>query len=76
MIFTSAMSFKVLDQLENWTPVWKWVETELPSVTSLNNLDGFSFIIYLYTKDLLHHPKHDLSVFGKMYQNANYLPVI
>ena len=32
MICASAMSFKVLDQLANLTPVWKCVEAELPFV--------------------------------------------
>ena len=56
-IFTSFMSFKVLDQLENLTPVWKCVEIELPSLCSLNNLLRLSFVICLHAKDLLHHLK-------------------
>ena len=47
------MSFKLLDQLENLTPVWKFVEAELPSEPCLNNLERLRFVICLYTKDLL-----------------------
>ena len=36
-IFTSDVSFKVLDQLENHTPVWICFEMELFSVSYLNN---------------------------------------
>ena len=42
-IFTCSMSFKVLDQLENQTPVSKCVEIELSSVSCLNNLDELRF---------------------------------
>ena len=53
------MSFKLLDQLENLTPVWKFVEAELPSEPCLNNLERLGFVICLYTKDLLlHRPRH------------------
>jgi len=53
------MSFKLLDQLENLTPVWKFVEAELPSEPCLNNLERLRFVICLYTKDLLlHRPRH------------------
>ena len=41
MIFASAMSFKVLDQLENLTRVWKGVVIELPSVSCWENLESF-----------------------------------
>ena len=52
-------SFKLLDQLENLTPVWKFVEAELPSEPCLNNLERLRFVICLYTKDLLlHRPRH------------------
>jgi len=47
--------FKLLDQLENLTPVWKFVEAELPSEPCLNNLERLRFVICLYTKDLLLH---------------------
>ena len=40
--FTRAMSFKVLNQLENLTPVLKCIEIELPSVSCLNNCKIFS----------------------------------
>ena len=46
-ISTSAMSFKLLDQLENLTPVWKFVEAELPSEPCLNNLERLRFVICL-----------------------------
>ena len=50
MIFTSTISFKVRDQLENLTPVWKFGEIELPSVSYLNNLERLNFAIYLHAK--------------------------
>ena len=53
-IFTCAMSFKILDKLENLIPVWKCVDIEFLYVC-LNNLDRLSFIICLHTKDLLLH---------------------
>ena len=34
---------KLLDQLENLIPVWKCVETELPSISCLNNLEKTLF---------------------------------
>ena len=36
LIFINAMSFKVLDQLENINHVWKYVEIEIPA-----NLESF-----------------------------------
>jgi len=38
------MSFKLLDQVENLTPVWKFVEAELPSEPCLNNLERLRFV--------------------------------
>ena len=57
-IFTSVLSFKVLDQLENLTPAWKCVKAQLPSVPCLNNLERIAFVC-LPTKDLLHRPRLD-----------------
>ena len=66
IIFSSAMSLIVLDQLENLTRVWKCVEIELLSESYLNNFGRFSFVICLHTKDLLpHHPKRDFPIFGQ-----------
>ena len=50
MIFTSFLSFKVLDQLENLTPVWKSVEIELSSLSILNSLERLNFVKCLHTK--------------------------
>ena len=69
--FTSAVNFKVLDQLENLTPLWKCVETRLPSVPCLNNPERLSLVICLHTKDLLLHlPSHDVPIFCLVYQNS------
>ena len=35
IVFASAMTFKILDKLENLTTVCKYVEIELPSVSLL-----------------------------------------
>ena len=76
-IFTSIMSIKVLDQLENLTRVWKYIEIEVPSLSFLNNLKRLSFGIYLHAKDLLFNClRHDLAIFGWIYQNVTYFPVI
>ena len=56
--------FKVLDQRENLTPVWKCVEMELSSVSCLNNFERISFVICRHTKDLLYQSKHDFSIVG------------
>ena len=62
LIFTSAISFKALGQLEKLTPNWRCVEIELPC---LNNLERLSFIMCFYTKDfLLHRPRHYFTMFG------------
>ena len=65
------MRLKVLEHLENLTPVWKSVEIQLPSVSCLNNLERPCFVINLHTKALLHHPRKDFTIFGQMYQNVN-----
>ena len=70
------MSFEVIDQLENLTPVWKCVEIEFPYVFYLNNLERLSFVIYLHTKDLLRSPRHHCAIFGQIYQRVNNLPAI
>ena len=76
-IFTSVICFKILDHLKNLTSVWKCVEMELFSQSCLNNLERLNFIICLQTKDLLcHHPRHDLVIFGWIYQNVNYFSAI
>ena len=49
MILTSAVSFKVLDQLENQTPVWKYLETGLPSESCLNDYERLGFFIGFHT---------------------------
>ena len=41
-VFIRAMSFQVFKQLENLTPIWKFVEIEFSSV--LNNLEGLTFV--------------------------------
>ena len=70
------MSFKLLDQLENLTPVWKFVEAELPSEPCLNNLERLRFVICLYTNDLLlHRPRHHQTIFCLIYRKANYFPM-
>ena len=38
MSFASAVSFNVLEQIEDLTPAWKCVEAELPSVHCLNTV--------------------------------------
>ena len=45
--FTNAMNFKVLGQLENLTPVLKWVEIELSFAVSsyVFTLKIFAFIV-------------------------------
>ena len=69
-----AMSFKVLDQLCNLTPVWKCVE--IPFVSCLKNLKRVTFIICLHTKQLFHYPRHDFAIFCWIYQNVDYFPAI
>ena len=76
VIFTSTMNFKVLDQLQNLTLVWKCLEIEFPSVSYWNNFEKVSFVICLHTKDLLHHPRHDFTIFGWICHNVNYFPAI
>ena len=73
-IFTRAMRFQVLDQLENLTPIWKCTEFKLSFVFCLNNFEGLSFfILFLHTKDLLlHGQRHDLAVD----ENVNYSTAI
>ena len=39
MIFTSLVKFNVLEELENLTPISKYVEIDLPSVADINNLE-------------------------------------
>ena len=76
-IFTRTMSFKVFNQLENLTPVWKYVEIELSPVSCLNNLERLNFVICLHTKDILfHHPRNNFAIFGLVHQNVNYFPAI
>ena len=48
------------------------VERELPSISYLNNLERFNFVIFRHTKDLLHRSKHDLSRVEEIYQNVIY----
>ena len=38
------MSFKMLDRQQNLTPLRNWVETELPSLSCLNNLQRQTFV--------------------------------
>ena len=52
-IFTSAMSFTVLDLLENLTTVWK-MSINWTSFYIWNNVERYSFIICLHSKDMLH----------------------
>ena len=71
------MIFKVLDHLENLTPVWKYVQVERPSVFCLNNLERLSFVKCLHTKVLLLHcPRYDFAIFGYIYLNVNYFLTI
>ena len=62
--FTSAVSFKVLEQLENVIPVCKRVEAKLNFCTLLNDLERLGFVICFHTNDLLfHQPRHDKTIF-------------
>ena len=49
-IFTSVVSFKVLERLENLNPFWKCVEIGIPSVSCFNHLGSLSFVKCLHTK--------------------------
>ena len=73
---TSVVSFKVLVLLKNLTFVWKYVEIEHPSLSCLNNLERYGFVICLHTKDLLFCPIHDFAIFSSEYQVVNYFPAI
>jgi len=42
------MSFTLLDQLENLTPVWKFVEAELPSEPCLNKANDTTDILQTF----------------------------
>jgi len=57
------MSFKLLEQLENLTPVWKFVEAELPSEPCLNNLERLRFVIYLNKRSSAPSTKASLDYF-------------
>ena len=59
-IFTSSMSLRVLDRHENLTPVGKF-ETELPSVSYLNNQEKLRFVVCLHTKDFQMYEVHKIS---------------
>ena len=75
--FPSAMKFKVLDQLENLTPVWKSINFELPSLSCLNDLKRLSSVICFRTKDLLlHRPRYYFAIFVRIYLNVNYFSAI
>ena len=53
----------VLDQLENLTPVWKFVEAELPSEPCLNNLERLRFVMFLHKRSSAPSTKASLDYF-------------
>ena len=63
-IFTSVVSFKVLNQHENRTPVRKYVEIEQPSISCLNSLKRLILKYEVPTKELLlHYQRYDFAIF-------------
>ena len=48
IIFTGAMTFKLLDQFENVIPVWECVEIKFHSVSCWNNLERLCFNLTSY----------------------------
>ena len=68
------MSFKVLDQLENLTSVWKWVEIE--NLTSWIILSDFFINISSHKKRSIYRRRHDFAIFGWIYQNINNFSTI
>ena len=71
-IFTSAMSFKVVEQLENLTPIWKCVEAELPSLPYLNNLEKLGFVKYFHTNIFCLIDQYMISFYFISYSHDNY----
>ena len=59
MILASAINLKVFDHLGNLTSVWYCFQTEIPYLSSLNNLERFLF----------HQPMHNFTIFDKIYKN-------
>ena len=52
-IFTNIINFKVLEQPENLTHIWKFVEIEHPWISCLNNVGRLSFIMYSHKRSAL-----------------------
>ena len=75
-IFTNAISFKVLQQFEYLTLVWKCVEIELPTVFFLNNLERFSIVIFVYTKDLLNYSKPAFAIVDQIFHGKHFFAII
>ena len=76
-IFSSAKSFKDLDQPENLTPVWKFCRNWISFLFCLDNLVRLSFVIFLQSKVLLlHHPSYDFAIFCEIYRRVSYFTVI
>ena len=70
------MSFKLLDQLENLTPVWKFVEAELPSEPCLNKSGKTSFRnMSLHKRSSAPSTKASLDYFCLIYRTVNYFPM-
>ena len=74
-VLTSALNFNVLDQLENLTPVWKCIWTELhSSVSCLNNFDRLCFVMSSHKISSVPSSKTFISHYFTWNINVNNFP--